>query len=1043
MNRLIQWFVENPIAANLLMALIIIAGLANLSKLDREVFPRSAPDSLSVSVPYPGAGPKEVEEQIVKRIEQVIFDLEGIKKIESQARRGNGSVTVEVQNGYDTQRLLNNVKTRVDAITTFPADVERPEVQENVRKIEVLSIGIYGDVDDIALKEAGEWLRDEVSLLPDVALAELNAVRPAQMAVEISEQQLRRYGIRFEDVVRAIRGSSINLPAGSIRTENGDLQVQTHSQAYEAEDFEKIVLSSQEDGSELTIGDVADVHETQEEWNLIARLNGQKAVYLEVYATDNPDVVATAESVRKYIAEVQAQLPEGVHAIIWRDWSTMFEGRLNLLLSNSITGLILVFIVLMLFLRPQLAIWVTVGIAVAFIGTVSLLPAAGISLNMLSLFAFLLVLGIVVDDAIIVGESIYTRQQDGIQGMAAASGGAKMVSKPVFFAIISTIIFFAPMLFIPGPLGDISYGIPVVVILALSFSLIESMFILPSHLANMKPETESRYAILRRFQVWRQGIAGSMDYFAEHIYKKTLIKLLHNNGATVCMFLVAFALSLAAYTGGWLGKSFMPVVESDFVRLRMKIPEGASFSIMDSVIERVEGAVPALKQDKELFGPEGGDAIVQDMQTWGWSNNIIVSLALAGGGDHVVQSTEVVKRWRDLVGPLPELEEITLDATINDVGADISLRISAPNDDEAILEDVKDKLEEALRSYPGVYDVKNSLSSARSDIQLSLKPYAESLGLSLSDVARQVRQGFYGEEAQRIPRGNEDVRVMVRYPKEERETVDQLEQIRIRTPDLREIPLEAVALVDYVSGYSRIKRENRKRAIKVRAYVKKGVSVPAEIVEAIMTDHLPKWREQYPGVQVFVSDGMKEESEFIISILKNFVMALILIYGLMAVAFRSYWQPLLILTAVPFGFMGAVIGHMIMGREISMMSFLGFFACAGVVVNDNLVLLDRINQLRQQGKSVYDSVVNAGRDRFRPIILTSVTTFIGLVPIMAETSTQAQFLVPMVISLSFGVLFATAVTLILVPGLFLLGERAKARLRGEHLKLEGAPVATD
>jgi len=1035
MNRLIQWFVENPIAANLLMVLILIGGGINIMKLDREVFPAVSPDSLSISVPYPGAGPKEVEDQIVKRVETAVFDLEGIKKIESSARQGRGSVTIEVQNGYDTQRLLNNVKTRVDAITTFPADVERPEVQENKHKIQVLSVGVYGEVDDKALKDTGEWLRDELQLLPDVALVELNAVRPSQMAIEISEQQMRRYGITFEDVVRAVRGSSINLPAGSIRSLNGDLQVQTRAQAYEVEEFEAIVVSSREDGSELTIGDVADVRETQEEWNLIARLNGRKAVYLEVYAAENPDVVATAKVAKEYLATISERLPPGVHATVWRDTSLLFEGRLNLLLNNSITGLILVFIVLMLFLRPALATWVTIGIAVAFIGALWFLPMSGVSLNMLSLFAFLLVLGIVVDDAIVVGESIYSRQQQGIQGAASAAGGAKMVSKPVVLAVVSTIIFFAPMLFIPGPLGDMSYGIPVVVILALGFSLVESMLILPSHLAHMKPETESRFTLLRRFQVWRQRVAKSLDYFAENIYKRRLVILLRNNGATVATFIVMFLLSIAVYGGGWLGKSFMPVVASDFVRLRMKIPEGAPFRTMDAIVERVEGAVPELKKDQDIFGEEGGDVYIKDMQTWGWSNNIVISLAL-DNTEGKVDADLVVKRWRELVGPLPELEEIILDATINDVGADISLRVVAPNEDEKILDAVKNKLEAALLSYAGVYDVKNSMSLARSDIQLSLKPYAETLGLSLSDVARQVRQGFYGEEAQRIPRGNEDVRVMVRYPKSERDTVDQLSKMRIRTADFREIPLEAVALVDYVPGYARIKREDRKRAIKVSAYVKKGVGVPAEIVASIMADHLPAWRQQYPGVQVSMSDGMQEEAEFVQSIIQNFILTLLIIFGIMAVAFRSYWQPILILTAVPFGFMGGVVGHLIMGREISMMSFLGFFACAGVVVNDNLVLLDRINQLVQQGQSVFDAVVNAGRERFRPIILTSVTTFIGLVPIMAETSTQAQFLVPMVISLSFGVLFATVVTLILVPSLFLMCERIKARFRGEHLVRE-------
>ncbi|MAZ88016.1 MAG: acriflavin resistance protein [Cellvibrionaceae bacterium] len=1031
MNRLIQWFVENPIGANLLMAVIVIGGLSNLGTLNKEVFPSVETNRIQVMVPYPGAGPLEVEEQIVKRVEEAIADLDGIEQIDSQARQDLGSITVEAINGYDAQRLLNNIKARVDAISTFPEDAERATITELMWQSEIMSIGIYGDVEESALKAAGERVRDEIALLPGVTIVELHATRPDEMSVEISEQALRHYNLSFDQVVSSVRQSSLNLPAGSIKSETGDIQLQTRGQAYYVDDFDRIVVDSRDNGAQLLLGDIGTVIDGFADENVIARLNEQPAVFLEVKSTQAPDVLNIAATVHDYIEKTASTLPPGISISVWRDWSKLFEGRMNLLLKNSISGLILVFIVLMLFLRPALATWVCIGIAIAFMGTLWLLPYAGVSLNVISLFAFLLVLGIVVDDAIIVGESIYSRQQDGIQGAAAAAGGAKMVSKPVFFAVTSTMIFFAPILAVPGAMGDMSYGIPVVVILSLFFSLIESMFILPSHLSHLKPEKPPKRPSLKKLAAARQKLAGKLDYFADTKYQTSLIKMLHNNGTTIACFFVAFGLSVALFTGGWMQKTFMPIVTSDFIRLKVTVPEGTPFTTQEAILKKLESGVEKLKTDDIFDGDHKG--VVQNVQSWAWENNTLVSISLGRSEDSDVSAEALVKRWRELVGPLPEAKDIKEDATINEVSEAIRLRLTLNDADTQTMEQAVRDVESALRRYPGVYDVRNSLTAARTEIELSLKPHAETLGLGLSDIARQVRQGFYGEEAQRIPRGKEDVKVMVRYPEAERRDINQLGEMRVRTTDGREIPLEAVAQVKFVPGYTTIDRVDRKRAINITSEVEIGKSDPGAIITGMLEKNQRQWAQQYPGFQLSISGDMESETEFMSSALRNFGLALLVIYGLMAIAFSSYWQPILILTAVPFGFMGAVIGHVVMGREVSMMSMLGFFACAGVVVNDNLVLLDRINQLRQQGKRVFDAVVQAGRDRFRPIILTSVTTFIGLVPIMGETSTQARFLIPMVISLSFGVLFATAVTLILVPSLYLLAERIRAKLAGGSL----------
>ena len=1017
MKRLIQWFVENPIAANLLMVLVIVLGVVNMAQLNKEVFPGVETGRVQIAIPYPGAGPKEVEEQVVKRAEEAIADLDGIKKIESTSRQNMGTLIVEAINGYDIQRLLNDIKTRVDAISTFPNDAERPQISDLLWESEIMSIGVFGDVSEKVLKQAGEQLRDDIALLPGISKVRLQATRDDEMSIEVSEQALRRFGLSFEQVANAIRQASLNLPAGTIKSEGGDIQLQTRGQAYVASDFENVIIDSRADGTELTLKEVATIKDGFSEDNLIAHLNGQPAVFLRVTSSQQPDVLKSAAIIRDYLERIGPTLPPGVKAEVWQDWSVLFKGRMNLLLKNSISGLILVFIVLMLFLRPALAAWVSVGIGVAFLGALSMLPLAGVSINMISLFAFLMVLGIVVDDAIIVGESIYTAQQHGLQGGASAAGGAKQVAKPVLFAVLSTMIFFVPLLMVPGTMGDMTYAIPVVVILALFFSLVESLLILPSHLSHLKPERPSEaHPLLGRLERLREQLAHKLETFANNIYIPNLERMLHHKGVTIAGFFLAFGLAVALFAGGWMQRTFMPQVPSDFVQLEIEMPEGIAFGEIETLIARIEDPAWAIKQRLE---DQYGKPVVEHTQAWAIDNTVHGNIALVDDEDRPLSAEAIAEQWKAMIGDIPDAEKITFNSTINDISEDISLMLTLSNNDAAELERVTQKLMGTLQNYTGVHDVRSSLTASRTEIELDVKPHAETLGIGLLDIARQTRQGFYGEEVQRIPRGKEDVKVMVRYSREERTQIEQLGDMRIRTSDQREVPLEAVASIRFVPGYSTIDRTDRRRSINVTAEVHDNTSVPAEIVADIMENHLPEWSQQHPGLTLKIDGDMSDEQEFMQSATRNFVLAMLAIYAMMAVAFKSYSQPLLVLTAVPFGFMGAIIGHLIMGREVSMMSMLGFFACAGVVVNDNLVLLDRINQLRKSGLSAHQAALQAGRDRFRAIVLTSITTFIGLVPIMAETSIQALFLIPMVISLSFGVLFATTVTLILVPALYI------------------------
>ena len=1039
MSRLISWFVKNPIAANLLMVLILAGGIFNMVNLNKEVFPRVETNLITISIFYPGAGPSEVEELVVKRVEESVDGVNGIEEITSTAQMGMAQVTIESVNGYDMQRLMNDVKSRVDAIDTFPQDAEEPVIKEVLGRTEVMSVAVYGDSGEKSLKDYANRLRDELALLPEISQVEINGARDDEMAIEISEQQLRRYGLSFDQVVKAVREASINLPAGTIKSERGDIQLQTRGQAYTANQFAEIVVEQREDGAQLLLKDIATITDGFTEDDVISRLNGQPAIFLELSITENPDVLSAAEAVTNHLESVQSSLPDGVHAVVWRDWSKLFKGRMNLLLKNASSGLVLVFIVLMLFLRPALAMWVCIGIAIAFLGAVWLLPYTGVSIHMISLFAFLMVLGILVDDAIIVAESIHSEQHRGGHGNEAAIAGAQQVSKPVLFAVISTMVFFAPMLTIPGGMGDMAFAIPVVVCLALLFSLIESLLILPSHLSHLKPENpDNQWRWLQPLERWREKLADAMLHFSDNVYRPTLEKLLHQSGTVIATFVVLFGLSVALLTGGWLDRSFMPVVPSDFIRLQARLPEGTAFREVESLLNKIETAIDTLEQDGKLLAENSGRPFIQHKNTSANGVEVKATLSLEDGDRRTVGSSRVRERLYQLLGELPETEEFDIRSSINSPSKDIQLNLSMASEEEELMSEAVRQVRDKLARYPGVYEIKDTLTAARTEIEIDLKPHAETLDLSLQSIAQQLRYGFYGAEAQRIPRGKEDVRVMVRYPREERAEVAQLDEMRIRTSDSREIPLETVAELNFVPGYTTIKRVDRRRSITITAEVEPGTSDPALIVTSIIERNLAHWQKLFPGFTLTVEGDMEEQSKFTGNIVPNFFLAMMLIYGLMAVAFRSYAQPVLILTAVPFGFMGAIVGHLIMGREVSFLSILGFVACAGVVVNDNLVLLDRINQLRKQGVDVLDAVLQGGRDRFRPIILTSITTFIGLTPIMAETSTQARFLIPMVISLSFGVLLATTVTLLLVPCLYVMGQRCRGAIqRGKDGKYQG------
>jgi len=1015
MNGPVTWFIKNPIAGNLLMVLLIIGGFASIPKLDKQFFPTPEINQIEIRMEFRGASPSEVEEQISVRIEEAVHDLNGIEELRSVSREGLAIVMVEVESDYPTQKLTNDINTRVDAIRTFPSDAERPTVTELTYRHQMGRVQIYGDLSEREMKQLGETLRDELVRQPWVSIVELQTARPYEVSIEVAEESLQRYQITFDQLANAVRRASINLPAGSVKRESGDLLIQTRGQAYDRADFESIVLRSDLSGQELLLSDVATIRDTFEDIDVDIEFNGQRSLGLNVYVTTSPDVILTTDTVKAWVAERSQTLPEGVSLEFWQDPSKSFKERVRTLVSNGLGGLVLVIVVLMLFLRPMLAFWVSVGIVVAYMGTLFVLPYTGQGLNMISLFAFLLTLGIVVDDAIIVGESVHSAQSRGLSGEHGALVGARQVVKPVVFAVISTMVFFAPMFFLPGEWGPASMGIPVVVCLALAFSLIESLLILPSHLAHMKPEPDtpptSWLGRTRRF------CADGLSWFANDRYRPFLEKCLRNHAMVGGFFLVMLCLSLALFGGGYLKSAFFPRVNSDFVVGNIEMPQGGAFSDTQAMRDRMINAAEEIKASyntqprfaetgaiDNILGVAGGNKIDLVMQT--------VSDDL--------DTEEVAKRLRERLGDLSEAKDVRFDFTIRDPGKPITLQFAS--DSIADLELLAGDVRSSLERYPGVFDISDSFDAPLEELVLSLKPAAENLGITLADVATQIRQAFYGEEVQRIPRDGEDVRVMVRYPESERRAIANINSMYIRTSSGREVPFSTVATYRVETGYQSIERVNRLRTLEVAADVADDGAPPRAIVESILQNDGPVWLQMYPGLSINMDGELQEEIEFQQAMVYLGMLSMLVIFGLMAVAFKSYWQPFLVLTAVPFGLMGAIFGHWMLGWQVSMFSIMGVIACAGVVVNDNLVLIDRINNLRAEGMDLESALLQGATDRFRPIILTSVTTFVGLVPIMLETSVQAQFLIPMVVSLSFGVMFATGVTLVLVPALYLLGD---------------------
>ncbi|WP_018970679.1 efflux RND transporter permease subunit [Rubritalea marina] len=1059
MEGAIRWFSRNHVAANFLMLIIVLAGVMTWFGLKKEVFPETSLDAVTVTVVYPNATAEEVEDGVILPIEDAVADVDGIKRYSASASEGMGQVFVEVETGYDVRDVMSDVKGRVDGISIFPEQIERPVVEELILATQVMSVAVSANTDEKSLKQMAAQVRDGLLRYqePDadggsrklrqmlqgkaeITKASLSNVRPYELSIEVPERALRRYGLELADIANALRAQSVDIPMGSIKERAGDLVLRVQGKLRDVEAVRRVEVVSSRSGEKLTLGQIATVVDGFGDVDLSTRFDGRTAVMVNVYRSGDQDTTLLAYGVRDYIERVApTELPEGVSLEIWNDQSEMLAGRLSLLGRNGAWGLGLVFVVLALFLRPSLAALVALGIPVSFAGGVWMMPQLGVSVNMISLFAFILVLGIVVDDAIVVGENVYRRIRDGEDPKLASWKGTHEVGVVVTFGVLTTMAAFTPMLGLSGVSGKIWPNIPYVVIPVLFFSLIQSKLVLPAHLAMLKKRrASSEYGLLSKVQ---HRVADGLEWVIQHGYKPLLEKVLHGRWVVWSCFIAIFIIAIGLVSSGRVPFVFMPKVEGDVVSAQLEMPTGIAFERTSEVVEQIEAA--AMQVGAELTGVEGESLIKHALVSSGTqpfqtgftpldanvsSHLGEVTLELIPSGEREVSASEFISAWRDALGQIPGVVSLSFKQETNSGGNAIDIEITGSSLNE--LKAAADHITSELESRPGTTDISTNWRLGKNELVFdgaSLTPRGRAMGFTLVEVSRQLRAMFYGEEVQRLQRGRDEVKVMVRYPEAERQSMDVLDEISLRSPSGEKVPLSEVLEGQESRGLSTINRVDGLRAVEISADVDSESGVNANSLVASFNDEvLNGLSEKFPGVQWGYRGEQEDQNTSVKEMGVRFIFALIMIYVLMAIPLKSYLQPVIVMSVIPFGFVGALAGHILLGLDLSIMSLCGLVALAGVVVNDSLVLVEYVNRHRDEHRSVFRAAWHAGASRFRPIILTSLTTFVGLMPMLTETDMQAKFLIPMAVSLGFGILFATLITLLLVPSVYLMLEDLKA-----------------
>ncbi|MFK5925749.1 MAG: efflux RND transporter permease subunit [Desulfuromusa sp.] len=1035
MNGAVKWMAMNHVAANLLMLILVIGGFIMAPSIKQEVFPEVSLDRVSVSVAYPGAGPEEVEEGIIIKVEESLTAVDGIKQLKATANEGFGTVLAEIYADEDIDEVLQDIKSEIDRITTFPEDAEKPVISKLSNRREVISLVIYGEAKERVLREQAERIRDELLELPDITQVDLSGVRPFEITIEIPEHTLQRYNLTLDQVAATIRSASLDLPGGTIKTTGGEILLRTKERRYWGPEYADITILANPDGTQVKLGDIAHVVDGFTDSETYGRFDGKPAAMIKVFRIGEQKPTEISARIISYVEENNPNLPENLKLAIWNDTTEIFNSRMSLLQKNAMLGLGLVVIILGLFLEIRLAGWVMLGIPISFFGTLFIMPWLGVSINMISLFAFILALGIIVDDAIVVGENIYEHRQRGKPYAQAAIDGALEVAVPVMFSILTTVAAFLPLIYVSGMMGKFIKVIPMIVITLLLVSLAESLLVLPAHLSAGKARPV-KGGILGGIEKIRNIFSTGLERFVNGPYQWFLQLNLNYRYITLAVGIVALLATIGVVKNGLIKFTFMPEVDGDRITVGIQMNEGVPIEetgrVADFILKKGMETVAEYNEKRPA-----GDSILRNVY-------LVVGGSIAGSGPHDgasganstnisniamfltksevrnIPATEISTAWRKKVGEIPGLDSLTFRSSLVRMGANIDVLLA--HQDFSVLEQSSERIREVLSEYQGVSDIEDTYARGKREIKLKLKPAARTLGITETDLGRQVRAAFHGAEALRLQRGRNEIKVMVRYPDANRRQLWNFETMRIRTPGGQEIPLLQAAEVIEGQGFSEINRTDRKRVINISATVNNQQSNAQEIISDLKHNLLPQLTADYPGLSWDMEGEEKERKESMGSMLGGFKLAMVAIFALLAIPFRSYSQPLLIMVAIPFGMIGAVLGHIIMGFNLSLLSMFGLVALSGVVVNDSLLLIDKANRNRREGMSPRDAIVAAGTRRFRPIVLTSLTTFFGLTPMILETSVQAQFLVPMAISLGFGILFATGITLLLIPTLYIILE---------------------
>ncbi len=1054
----IAWMTRNHVAANLLMLVLVVGGVLIGSQVKQEVFPEFELDIVDVSVPYLGASPEEVEQGILLAIEERVRSLDGVKRVTATAVEGLGRVLVELETGTDPNKALSDVKTEVDAITSFPEEAERPTVSLASNRRQVLTVVLYGDHSTEVLKEVGERIRQELLTSAGITYVKLSGVLPREIAIEIPQATLRSHGLTLPMVADRVRQTAVELPGGGVRTAAGEVLVRTAERRDFGREFEDVPVLTAADGTPVLLRDLAQIRDAFEDVEFAARFRGQPALLIRAYRSGSETPIDISNRVKDYIEKNRSALPPGLELAVLSDRSVMYRERIDLLMRNARLGLVLVLIVLALFLNARLAFWVTMGIPISFLGSLLLVPAMGVSINMISLFAFIITLGIVVDDAVVVGENIFEMRQQGRSRMEAAVEGARQIAMPVVFSVLTSVAAFMPLFFVPGTQGKFFRVIPAIVVCVLMISLVESLFVLPAHLAHRgglgrglirffaypvrrwwrpsepgpdEPGRES--ALMSVLNAPQRRFTKGLERFIDRRYLPILRFCVNQRYTTLAAGVALLIASVGLRAGGHLDFTPMPKVDTDVVTANAVLPFGSPFDATRVVRSEIERAA---RQTAREFSEDDIEGIfVQDGA--GVATGTGPFASGSGLGEHLTavqvflvpsdardfSASQFAQAWRDKVRDLPGLESLSfVYSTGPGAGAAIEVELSHPNIDT--LEAAASKLADKLATFDGVRDIDDGFANGKPQLDVRLTPQAHALGLTSREVGRQVRAAFFGAEALRQQRGRDEVKVMVRRPRRERQSVHDIESLMIRVPGGGEIPLVEAARVDRGSSYTSIQRTDGQRVLTVRADVAENANAE-KILSAVRPD-IERLVRDFRGLSYAFEGESRRFAESLASLQVNGTLALIGIFALLAIPFRSYIQPVVVMSAIPFGVVGAVGGHLLMGYDLSLISIMGIVAVSGIVVNDSLVLVHAANARRDAGKSPYEAIQWAGARRLRPILLTSLTTFFGLAPMIFETSVQARFLIPMAISLGFGVLFATGIILLLVPSLYLIVEDLKS-----------------